>query len=334
MFAAFFILLIVAAAAYARDVNLVWDASPSSNVDNYRLYVDNQPQDVGNVTTKTVTVNDAAHKFEVSATTSSIYGTEWTVTGATSTQISWPAIQPPITGRKVHYGTQSKTYTTTIDIGAATEYTITGLVPTNTYYLAVSNYTTTGDYIPPESAKSNTVTILAAGEEPPPPLNLAASGTAYVWGENTSITGTANQSAQPRLNDNIQDSFAINSNVSAKRYVGAGIIWTTALPVSSIKVNTGVWDASGDGSWSGELQVQFTQDGTTWTNSGWTISPAYIYGQGSENKVYSYTGSANIKGFRLMGAVRTTTDSSYWVNLKELFATNINQPLNLRITAQ
>jgi len=331
MLSAFFILLIFAAAAFARDVNLAWDASTSTNVDNYRLYVDNQPQDVGNITTKTVTVNDMAHSFEVSATTNSIYGPEWTVTGVTSTQISWPAIESPITGRKIHYGTQPKTYTTTVDIGPATSYTITGLVPGNTYYFAGSSYTAIGDVIPPESAKSNTVFLLAAGQEPPPPLNLAASGAAYVWGANTSITGTANQSAQPRLNDNIQDSFAINANISAKRYVGAGIIWTTAQTVSTIKVNTGAWDASGDGSWSGELQLQFTIDGTTWTNSGWTISPAYVYGQASENKVYSYTGSASIRGFRIIGAVRTTTDSSYWVNLKELFASNINQPTNFRI---
>jgi hypothetical protein len=331
LFVAFFLLLIFAAAAFARDVNLVWDASTSPTVDNYRLYTDIFYQDVGNVTSKTVTVDDNAHSFQVSATTSSIYGQEFIVTGVTTTQISWPSIVSPITGRKIHYGTQSKNYTITIDIGSATNYTITGLNPSTTYYFAGSNYTATGDYIPPESAKSNTVLILAAGQEPPPALNLALSGTGYTWGTNSSITGTANQSAQARLNDNLQDSFAINAPATSKSYVGAGIIWTTNQTISTIKFANGLWDASGDGSWTGELQLQFTTNGTTWTNSGIAVSPVYAYNASTANITYQFPFSGSIRGFRIMGAVRTVADSSWWVNLKEVFAANVNQPLNFRI---
>lgn len=48
---------------------------------------------------------------------------------------------PQIIGYKVYYGTISKIYTDTIDVGVDTSYTLDGLTEGTTYYLAVTAYT-------------------------------------------------------------------------------------------------------------------------------------------------------------------------------------------------
>ena len=50
-----------------------------------------------------------------------------------------------LTGYKLHYGTASGSYDTTVDIGAATSYILPGLPTGATYYLAVSSYDYTGN---------------------------------------------------------------------------------------------------------------------------------------------------------------------------------------------
>ena len=55
-----------------------------------------------------------------------------------------------LAGYKVYYGTASESYTTPIDAGNVTTYTVTGL-STGTYYFAVTAYNSTGD----ESGFSN-----------------------------------------------------------------------------------------------------------------------------------------------------------------------------------
>jgi hypothetical protein len=56
-----------------------------------------------------------------------------------------------LAGYKIYYGTTSGTYTTSIDVGNVTNYTLTGLTPGLTYYIAVTAYDKARD----ESGYSN-----------------------------------------------------------------------------------------------------------------------------------------------------------------------------------
>ncbi len=54
--------------------------------------------------------------------------------------VSWNANAEPVDGYKVHWGTESKNYTNSVDVGDTTTYTITGLTNGTTYYVAVKAY--------------------------------------------------------------------------------------------------------------------------------------------------------------------------------------------------
>lgn len=45
-----------------------------------------------------------------------------------------------VAGYKVYYGTESGVYTTAIDVGNVTTYTVTGLPLGNTYFFAITAY--------------------------------------------------------------------------------------------------------------------------------------------------------------------------------------------------
>jgi hypothetical protein len=64
--------------------------------------------------------------------------------------LSWDASQTGVTGYKVYYGTSSKSYTSKVDVGMVSSYTVSNL-PSGTYYFAVTAYDSTGN----ESTYSN-----------------------------------------------------------------------------------------------------------------------------------------------------------------------------------
>jgi hypothetical protein len=47
-----------------------------------------------------------------------------------------------------------------------------------------------------------------------------------------------------------------------------------------------------DGNFEANVKLQFTTDGTTWTDSGWTISPTYPNDQNASGKTYTFSGTA------------------------------------------
>lgn len=72
----------------------------------------------------------------------------------TQATLEWdPNSESDLAGYKMYVGTASGVYGEPIDVGLATTYTVTGLLPGRTYYFAVSAYNTSGK----ESGKSNEV---------------------------------------------------------------------------------------------------------------------------------------------------------------------------------
>jgi hypothetical protein len=79
-----------------------------------------------------------------------------TSTGGTAStgvvKLSWDPPQAGVTGINVHYGTSSGTYTSTINAGLASDYSVSGLA-SGTYYFVVTAYDSSGN----ESVYSNEV---------------------------------------------------------------------------------------------------------------------------------------------------------------------------------
>jgi type IV pilus assembly protein PilY1 len=85
---------------------------------------------------------------------------------AAQLKLSWnPNIESDLAGYKIYYGTQSKTYLKSIDVGNITNYVLTGLIAGRTYFLVATAYNTT--YI--ESDYSNESSAVALEPESLPP---------------------------------------------------------------------------------------------------------------------------------------------------------------------
>lgn len=97
--------------------------------------------------------------------------------------LAWdPNTEPDLGGYKVYYGTSSGTYGVPLNVGNGTDYTLTGLIEGQVYYIAVTAYDKSGN----ESVYSNEVS--GAVREPtqtytvttnPPGLQVIVDGTTY-----------------------------------------------------------------------------------------------------------------------------------------------------------
>ncbi|MFA6566329.1 MAG: hypothetical protein WCT48_06295, partial [Candidatus Paceibacterota bacterium] len=74
-----------------------------------------------------------------------------------------------------------------------------------------------------------------------------------------------------------------------------------------------------DGVFCANLTLQFTADGSTWTNSGWTVSPTYPYNSSAQGVTYTFTGTAISKrGVRVSGQVGSVGIGSWFENMREV----------------
>lgn len=142
--------------------------------------------------------------------------------------------------------------------------------------------------------------------------NIAPSGTGYLWSKNASATSAANQAASIGVNDgNLTTLVNVNptGEGGAANYEGAGVIWSTTHTVSSANFINGGDDGYGNGFFQANAQLQFTTNGTTWTNSGWTLSPAYPNSSAAWGHTYTFSGTAvsGVKGARVVGQLGGTS---------------------------
>jgi hypothetical protein len=149
-------------------------------------------------------------------------------------------------------------------------------------------------------------TISATFSESGGVTNIAPSGTGYTWSKNTSATSNGNRAAARGINDNNLTS-STNCNVAGENgkamWEGAGVVWAATKSISSVKFVNGALDGYGNGFFEANCKLQFSTDGTTWTDSGWTISPGYPNSSAAAGKTFTFSGTARsgVQGARIVG---------------------------------
>jgi hypothetical protein len=144
-----------------------------------------------------------------------------------------------------------------------------------------------------------------------PGANVAAAGTAFQWSGLATGTSNANRTAAPGLNDgNLVGNVDLSGKAGdlSNAFEAAGILWSTPQAVSQVVFVNGSYTAGQDGVFDAGFQLQFTTDGTTWTNAaGWAVSSPYAYNSSRAAGVrYLITGPAtSALGFRVVGQVHT-----------------------------
>lgn len=186
-----------------------------------------------------------------------------------------------------------------------------------------------------EAQKMNLLTSLDSGSVGQ--SNIAPSGTAYGWSKMTASTANTGRVALPGLNNN-----NLTTNVDLQpngdkvgAWEAAGVIWPSAVSITAVDFINGTVTRDGDGFLTANCALQFSTDGSTWTNSGWTISPSYPYSASANGKTYTFSGPAvsGIRGARVVGQVRTTDTSYHWI-VKEVRVTgNIGSVTSFTISA-
>ena len=168
-------------------------------------------------------------------------------------KLAWdPNTEPDVAGYRVHYGTSSRTYGTPINVGNVTTYTLNGLSPGVTYYIAVTAYDTASN----ESAYSNEVAgKITETVSSPTVLGGPMSGTG-----GTSNTYTAGGSSS-NLGHSVEYQFDWKGDATDLSTWGSGTrtkTWTVAGTYNVRARARCTTHTSVVSPWSGSLTVTIT----------------------------------------------------------------------------
>src|SRR5262245_35626022 len=87
-----------------------------------------------------------------------------TVASAQAVNLAWDAsTDTTVTGYVVKWGTRAGNYTSTIDVGNRTTWTVSGLTPEQKYYFVVTSYAASGLSSVPSNEVSNNGLIVTTG---------------------------------------------------------------------------------------------------------------------------------------------------------------------------
>ena len=142
---------------------------------------------------------------------------------------------------------------------------------------------------------------------------IEGSGTGQTWSKNTTATSNANKVARAGINDgNLTTGVTINAAGEGQNgaWEAAGVLWTSARTISSVTFLNGAIDSYGNGYFQQGVSLQFTTNGTTWTESGWTLAAAYPNSAAAAGGSYTFKGASasGVLGIRVSGK----TGSSSW----------------------
>ena len=149
-------------------------------------------------------------------------------------------------------------------------------------------------------------------------VNLAASGTGWIWQDLTRSTDNTPRLLAPGINDGdlVTDVLLTGNGGTdfAKAYEAAGVIWAAPTGVNHVVYNNGSFTENDNGVFAAGFNLQFSPDGATWMNAGpaWTVTPAYTYNSPQSGNVsFTFLGpTTNVLGVRGVGQVHTSESST------------------------
>ncbi len=174
-------------------------------------------------------------------------------------------------------------------------------------------------------------------------LNLAPAGVGYTWYSMAGSTGNSPQAIAPGINDGdlLTDVPCVPGGAEDlyQVYEAAGVIWSAPQTINRVIYLNGSYAPNSNGVFAAEFGLQFSPDGSTWTNAdpAWTFAPTYVYSSpASGDTTFTFTGGvATVRGVRCVGRVHTVNSSANsWV----AFATELQafaapaQPVKPQIT--
>jgi hypothetical protein len=87
-----------------------------------------------------------------------------TVASAQSVNLAWDAsTDPSVTGYVIKWGTRTTAYSSSVDVGNRTNWTVSGLTPDQKYYFVVTSYAASGLSSAPSNEVSNDALIVQSG---------------------------------------------------------------------------------------------------------------------------------------------------------------------------
>jgi Mg-chelatase subunit ChlD len=152
--------------------------------------------------------------------------------------------------------------------------------------------------------------------------NIAPSGTAYRWFSLYTATSDYQKAAAPGLTDGnltADVELANGSDDNSNVYQGAGVVWTSAKTISAVTFINGSCDQYRNGVFVGNVGVQVSTNGTSWTAAPWTILPQYPADScglsptaAAQRYIFNGPALSNIKGVRIVGLVHTAGKPASW----------------------
>ena len=130
---------------------------------------------------------------------------------------------------KVYYGTASGSYTTTVDVGNVTSYTVTGLNNNATYYFATTAYDTSGN----ESGYSNEVSKTISGTSDTTPPVLSGVTTSNITSTSAAITWTTDEASTSQAEYGTTTSYGSSTTIDSTMVTSHSVTinglsaWTT-----------------------------------------------------------------------------------------------------------
>ena len=124
---------------------------------------------------------------------------------APTVTLRWdPAPGSNIAGYRLYYGTRSGVYTQHLDLGNTTTSLVSNLREGQTYFFAVSAYTTKGESVPSHEV-SYTVPISTSAAPPPPSLSSAPAPPAQAGTPTPGPVARTGRIMPPSKLDSIRD---------------------------------------------------------------------------------------------------------------------------------
>ncbi|MGK5035820.1 glycosyl hydrolase family 18 protein [Janthinobacterium sp. LB3P118] len=164
------------------------------------------------------------------------------------------------------------------------------------------------------------------GVQPPAPPespdgNIAVAGKGYIWNANASATANTNSALAPAVNDgNLSTTLMLNNNGEggAQKWQAAGVMFSSAKSVTSAVFVNGALDSYGNGYFESGLSLQYTLNGSTWVESGWSVTPAYPNNASASSVAYTFSGKtiSGVVGVRVSGRAGPSSWSGSFKEVK------------------